>query len=354
MAFNINPDISKASNLSTEFYLDPKYFSLCKENIFSKSWQLIADTTTLLRNNIYPITFLENFINEPLVLLKNEEEIKCFSNVCSHRAHLVSTKPCHNNKLRCKYHGRTFNLDGTMHSMPGFEGACNFPTEKDDLESIPLIIWKKFILASINPNIDIMPAFQDIKNRLPRFPFDNLTYNENDSQSWEIDAHWALYCENYLEGFHVPYIHKGLINEINNKTYETILLENSVLQIVSGNIYCELLENPNKPKQNLYGLYYWIFPNLMLNFYSWGLSINIIEPISKDRTKIRFLSYPIKNKQQPSVGDAKLSNVEKEDQKVVLNVQKGIESRYYNSGRYSPLCEKGLHHFHLLISKYIS
>ena len=37
MALNINPDISKASNLSTEFYLDPKYFSLCKENIFSNN-----------------------------------------------------------------------------------------------------------------------------------------------------------------------------------------------------------------------------------------------------------------------------------------------------------------------------
>lgn len=24
--------------------------------------------------------------------------------------------------------------------------------------------------------------------------------------------------------------------------------------------------------------YYWVFPNLMLNFYPWGLSVNIVQP----------------------------------------------------------------------------
>jgi len=354
MSLYINPEISKASTLPKEFYLEPRYFDLCKENIFSNSWQLITDTNTLAQNNIYPITLLENFINEPLVLIKSDDDIKCFSNVCSHRAHVVSIEPCHSNKLRCKYHGRTFNLDGTMYCMPGFDDAHNFPTKKDNLESVPIKIWKKFILVSLKAGVDIMPVLNDIQNRLPNFPFEDLIYNENSSQSWEINAHWALYCENYLEGFHVPHIHKGLAKKLDHKTYETITLENAVLQIANGDINNNVLQNSEKLEQNLYGLYYWIFPNLMLNFYSWGLSINIIEPISANRSLIRFLSYPIKNKKQPSIGDATLSNVEMEDQTVVQNVQKGIKSRFYNAGRYSPQHEKGLHHFHLLISRYFN
>ena len=35
--------------------------------------------------------------------------------------------------------------------------------------------------------------------------------------------------------------------------------------------------------KNIYAYYYWLFPNIMLNFYSWGLSINIIEPICQRR-----------------------------------------------------------------------
>ena len=122
------------------------------------------------------------------------------------------------------------------------------------------------------------------------------------------------------------------------------------LTITNNNV----LHTTNNNENNIYGLYYWIFPNLMLNFYSWGLSINIIEPISINKTRIRFLSYPLKNNQQPSKGRAALSQVEKEDQSVVLSVQKGIRSRFYNSGRYSPKHEKGIHYFHLLLNKYLS
>ena len=91
----------------------------------------------------------------------------------------------------------------------------------------------------------------------------------------------------------------------------------------------------------------------MLNFYNWGLSINIIEPISKNRTRIKFLSYPIKNYTQPKNTDTSLDSVEKEDQKVVLNVQQGIASKFYNRGRYSVKHEAGVHHFHRLISRYM-
>jgi choline monooxygenase len=199
-----------------------------------------------------------------------------------------------------------------------------------------------------------MPALNDAEKRLASYPFDDLIHSKNSSQSWEIDAHWALYCENYLEGFHVPYVHRGLAKEIDVNTYKTILLENAVLQIAEGDKSYDVFKNIDTTDQNLYGLYYWIFPNLMLNFYSWGLSINIIEPISPSKTRIRFLSYPIKNNEQPLDGDDTLSKVEKEDQNVVLGVQKGIRSRFYSSGRYSPKHEKGIHHFHLLLDKYLT
>jgi choline monooxygenase len=88
----------------------------------------------------------------------------------------------------------------------------------------------------------------------------------------------------------------------------------------------------------------------MLNFYSWGLSINIIEPASKEKTRVRFLSYSLPDMEQPKGGDASLEGVELEDQSVVQSVQKGIKSRYYKRGRYSPAHEKGVHYFHGLLA----
>ena len=66
----------------------------------------------------------------------------------------------------------------------------------------------------------------------------------------------------------------------------------------------------------------------MLNFYNWGISVNIIEPINKEKTKIRFLSYPINGKKQPSNSGASLDKVEKEDQDIVLSVQKVLNQNF--------------------------
>ena len=91
----------------------------------------------------------------------------------------------------------------------------------------------------------------------------------------------------------------------------------------------------------------------MLNFYKWGISVNIIEPLGKEKTRIRFISLPIKGYKQTSGDSNSVDHIELEDQKVVIDVQKGIKSKFYNRGRYSAKHEKGTHHFHRLISKYL-
>ena len=51
---------------------------------------------------------------------------------------------------------------------------------------------------------------------------------------------------------------------------------------------------------------------------------------------------------------ADLHKVELEDEEVVQQVQKGVSSRFYSHGRFSPKMEKGVHHFHTLISDFIN
>ena len=91
----------------------------------------------------------------------------------------------------------------------------------------------------------------------------------------------------------------------------------------------------------------------MLNFYPWGLSVNIITPISVNQTKIQFKSYVWDESKLNSGAGADLHKVELEDEKVVQQVQKGVVSRFYEYGRFSPSMEKGVHHFHTLLSRFL-
>ena len=93
---------------------------------------------------------------------------------------------------------------------------------------------------------------------------------------------------------------------------------------------------------------------MMFNFYPWGLSLNIVKPISKDLTKIEFRSFVWdKTKLQIGAG-SNLDKVEQEDEEIVESVQRGVNSRFYNKGRFSPSMETGVHHFHTLLSDFIN
>ena len=337
----IDPDISIARTLHSDYYTDNLIFIDSVNNIFRSSWQLVGHKEELKNNNIIPIKILPN---EPLILTQDQSGLYCMSNACTHRGHLVCNKKTNSRSMVCRYHGRSFNLNGKLKKAIGFEGVKNFPLDSDNLENININEWKNFLFVSLENKLSISNILNDMGTRLSSFPFNQLIYSEELSKTYEINAHWALYCENYLEGFHVPFVHKGLSKEINNETYDTILLDNGVLQYA----------NSKDKKNNIYGYYYWIFPNIMFNFYDWGLSINIVEPISKEKTKVKFLSYLIEDNQPTRQAISDLNTVELEDQEVVKSVQSGIKSTLYSNGRYSKINEKGVHYFHTLLTKFIS
>ena len=92
----------------------------------------------------------------------------------------------------------------------------------------------------------------------------------------------------------------------------------------------------------------------MFNFYPWGLSINIVKPIDIDRTKVSFISYVLNPDKLGKGAGSAIEKVEREDEFVVENVQKGVRSSFYKAGRFSPTREKGVHHFHRLLADFLN
>ena len=92
----------------------------------------------------------------------------------------------------------------------------------------------------------------------------------------------------------------------------------------------------------------------MFNFYPWGLSLNIVKPIKTNLTKVEFRSYIWKESERDIGAGSVLDKVEMEDEEIVENVQKGVNSRFYKNGKFSPTMEKGVHHFHKLISDFLT
>ena len=358
--FEVNPNISKAKTIATDFYLNPDHYQQAKEKIFANSWQFIGDTDQVKDPGwVTPINLLEGYINEPLVLSRDKQgALHCLSNVCTHRGNLVVERPCKLHDIRCKYHGRRFQLDGKFLSMPEFKEVENFPTQEDDLTKLPLFQVGKWLFTSLNPKINSDLFFSDMQKRIAWMPLNEFQFRPDLSNEYVVKAHWALYCENYLEGFHIPFVHAGLNSIIDYGNYTTELFTYSSLQLgLAKDEDAEVFDIPaSSPDfgKKVAGYYFWVFPNMMFNFYPWGLSINVVKPIDISTSRVSFLSYVWdENKLRQGAG-ANLHQVEMEDEDVVQNVQKGIRSRFYKHGRYSVTRETGTHHFHQLLAKFMN
>lgn len=353
--FNIHPDIAKAKTIATDFYLKDEYFQLSKERIFGASWQFVGDADQVKEPGwMTPVILLDQFLEEPLLLAHdNDGGLQCLSNVCTHRGNLLVERPCKASDIRCKYHGRRFKLTGKFQSMPEFKEVQDFPTPEDDLTSLPLFRWGKWLFTSLSPAFDAEVYFGDMMRRVAWMPLQEFTFRPELSRDYTVAAHWALYCENYLEGFHIPFVHVSLNSVIDYGQYTTELYRYANLQLgLAKNDEAAFDLPPSSPDygKRVAGYYFWVFPNMMFNFYPWGLSVNVVKPLTTASCKVSFLSYVWdENKLRQGAGAA-LHEVEMEDEDVVEHVQKGIRSRYYKHGRYSVKMEKGTHHFHRLIA----
>jgi len=357
--FTIDPDIRKANTLPSSFYKDKIIFEAIKEKVFLNSWQFVGDESFLKKTkSAHPFVLLDKFLTEPMLLTRDEEgEIHCLSNVCTHRANLVVLKSGPTNKLNCMYHGRRFDLKGNFEFMPEFKDAKDFPRSCDHLYKFPLKQWGPLLFAGLNPSFDFQEVIDKMMERVGFLSIGDFSYDKSLSKEYSVDAHWALYCDNYLEGFHVPFVHEALNKVLDYSNYTTEIYEHCNLQIGIADEGTETFDLPTDHVdygKNVAAYYYWVFPNMMFNFYPWGLSINIVHPIDINRTKVSFISYVKDPKKLGKGAGNGLDNVELEDEFVVQNVQKGILSSFYKAGRFSPKMEKGVHHFHLLLSRFMN
>ena len=351
MSSLIKLDIRKAQTLPSRYYTDEGLFSELLAT-FSGSWHYAGHESQLAETNVLPLDHMGALVGEPM-LMTTDGGVRCISNVCTHRGMLISSVPCSAQTLRCPYHGRTFGLDGCFRNMPEFEGVEGFPSPSDDLAPFPIHRWKGIVFTGTDP-IGFEGCIAELRNRLEWIPIEDFEHDPSRHRTYEIQANWALYVDNYLEGFHIPYVHADLHDALDYDSYRTELFDGGVVQIGianEGDSAFDLPESSPDYGERVAAYYYWLYPGLMLNFYPWGLSVNLVVPLSVNRTRIIYHGFVGDKSMLGKGAGGDLDKIEAEDQEIVEATQRGVGAGAYDRGRYSPTRETGVHHFHRILTK---
>ena len=100
-----------------------------------------------------------------------------------------------------------------------------------------------------------------------------------------------------LEGFHVPFVHKDLNDVLDYNNYDTEIYEYYNIQIGYSKKDEECFTIPKNHKdygKKIAAYYYWLFPNLMLNYLSMGYisqSWSALLEISKTKILFQILCF---------------------------------------------------------------
>ena len=369
LRLDVNQQIESAHTLASRFYTDPHILEVEREKIFRRTWQLVGtlDQACGESNGIKKTIsdpesyFTAEVAGEPVIVVRDKEgTLRAFSNVCRHRAGPIALGSGCKNVLRCQYHGWTYTLDGRLIGTPDVEGVEFFDRSTMGMVPLRLETWEKFIFVNFDRNAEPLAAYLgEIPEQARGFQFAGLQLAER--RDYVINCNWKVYVDNYLEGYHIPIAHPGLMREIDYSQYRTETFryysqQFAPIRAMKKDDAEERFYSPGTGLQE--ALYFWVFPSLMLNIYPDNISTNVIVPLSHDKTLTIFewffhvVDSP-KTKERIAKAIAFSDEVQQEDILLCENVQKGLRSSTYDRGRYSVKRENGVHHFHMLLAEFL-
>ena len=292
---------------------------------------------------------------EPILVVRGSDRVlRGFFNVCRHHAAAVLTQPEGKvQNLRCPYHGWTYSLKGALILTPEFGGVSNFDRAANGLVPVQTAVWNNWVFVKLKSGD---PSLEDFlgKNLLERFePLNLERLSWFEPRTYTLNCNWKVFVDNYLDGgYHVPHIHGGLSSVLDNSAYAVEAGEHFCLQ--SSPISTDRSETPTAAvRKGDRALYYWIYPNFMINIYDQVMDTNLVIPRGVDQTEVIFDYYFADVSDRARKGSlasiAVSEEIQKEDVVICESVQRGLASRAYKTGRLSLRREAGEHLFHRLL-----
>ena len=355
-----NIGIKTPKNKNTIFGLPAKSYT---DNDF---W--IKECNTVLSNGWLFVGFVHEFkkvgdvqpifiAGKPILLIKNEnEEIKAFHNVCSHRClKLVNEKKNIGKLIRCPYHAWSYDLQGNLKAAPHIGGTNNhkpkgFNFKEHGLKPIRIHIWNDWIFINLNGKAKkfieyAKPLFSKFKD----LDFNKLKYTAT-LDFGKINTNWKFLIENFIEPYHVQFVHKTTTNQPLKDHYT----------IVDGMCYGSGVDVKEEDSKNSKALsvsskYLSLFPNFIIGTYypnQVGVYLNI--PINPNTTIQKRIIYTVDgskmSKEDIDITKKIWWSVHKEDHEMCERLQEGRSSPASNEGGLlSPHWEDGVKAFQKLI-----
>ena len=192
-------------------YTSERFHEAEKESLFLRSWNMLE------REEVAPNIgdfHCMSFLDVPLLVVRGKDrKVRVFANTCRHRGSLVAEGSGNCKAFRCPYHFWTYGLDGDFNGAPNYKDPEGKPliddTNKHEFGLIEIEsgTWSGFIFVRFKAGAE------SLDEHLGAFVEALESHRLEDMACarkvvYDMDANWKCFVENYIDGYHIPYVHK--------------------------------------------------------------------------------------------------------------------------------------------------
>lgn len=343
-----------ARGLPGAAYTSEMFFALENERIFSGSWVFAGFAHELARTgDVTPVTVA----GQPVLLVRDaEQRIRAFHNVCRHRCLKLVDKPGNVGRaIRCPYHSWTYGLEGDLRITPYFGGRdpraapAGFDRAQHGLAPVRSAMWHDWIFVNLN---GAAPPLEDfiapLRSRLDGIDLARIRHLVTIDLG-EVAANWKLLIENFIEPYHVQFVH--------STTTEQPLTDHYTIN-EPGCLGCAVDVSGEATSEDTLSAdsrFLTLFPNFVFGLYLPDqIGVHLDAPLAPDRTLQRRAIYSL----GPEPASAKRAeqlaklwrDVHREDHAICERLQQGRASDVAaRGGVLSPVWENSVRSFQDLV-----
>jgi len=288
----------KLPDIPAERYIDPDFFALEQEHIWSKTWLLAGHKDELPE----PGSFVRwDDSGVPLILVRGQDEqIRAFYNTCTHRGAPITTeaKGC-TRTFRCGYHSWTFDLEGELIALPDERDFVDLDRSCRALSQARCETWGGLIFVNRDPDcVSLSDYLGTIPEETTDYQLDGLRFVRK--QSMEIACNWKVAMDAFLETYHLRHIHPKTVDQLIDHLGSTMCLMQNGHSRMCTPVREENLETRKRGASpmdiesvgeigRVTDLAYNVFPNLVTPLEPTGFPILLFWPIDLRHSRLDAL-----------------------------------------------------------------
>jgi choline monooxygenase len=372
--------VDLAVTLISDAYTSREFFEIEREKVFAASWVVVGFTSQVEEPG--QVIVAEMAGRSIIVTRDKQGQLRAFHNVCRHRAAKLlddDARAVRNNRIRCPYHSWTYDLEGRCLGTPLFEGSdipeetraafdmsgvTGFDKADYGLLSVRAESWGFLVFVNLDPDAaSLTEQLGDLQERFADYRLDEWQVVRE--RTYEVAANYKLIGENFLEYYHLPWVHPELVQV--SRIEDHYRWQGPGLY--SGFCTTPIRQNTEgggwqglPPVSTLRGddaesgRFVLLFPNIAISVLPNHAFIIVANSVGPDRTveETAILSHPesLANPEADKELDQLMrfwDLVNLQDVEIVERVQEGISNPAYRGGRMCYQFEETLHRYQNII-----